>query len=145
MDWGIKIRRLDNGQQYNGFLFHYEQETNFGLDVHEHVFSFDAETPMSSNNEREALAKLLLSIIDYYHLEHQKIHRPEEKFIKISLVDGDHYFDEIITGHDNVALGDQVNFSSVTTMVDNEAIGSQMNCSALSEEDVEWQSKHKHE
>jgi hypothetical protein len=88
MTYEIRIRKVRNG-----FILTNEEDQEEGKLVLEHVVPF-AEHGDEEDNEREALTHVLEMIVDYFDLPYKKHHKPHNKFIKIKMVLGDHYWDD---------------------------------------------------
>src|SRR3972149_100003 len=88
MTYEIRIRKVRNG-----FILTTEEDQEEGKLLLEDVVPF-AEYGDEEDNEREALSHALEMVVDYFGLSYQKHHRPHNKFIKIKMVPGDHYWDD---------------------------------------------------
>lgn len=90
MTWEIKIRRAENG-----FILTHEVEGDEGSPILiDSVYEDAQEYGVGETEKRGALIQVFREVIDYFNLEYQKHHNPKEKFIKISLVEEEKYFDE---------------------------------------------------
>jgi hypothetical protein len=88
----IKIRMVRNG-----FVLAIDEKDDLGNPITiETVIAFDDDKLdfAGENCERAALAEALENIVDYFGMYYQKHHLPDDKFIKIKMVLGDHYWDD---------------------------------------------------
>ena len=92
MNQSIKLTRITNGWLLD---WNEEEEDNEGIRLERDMTLCieDKGNISEDNDETLALAEVLRCIAYHFDFGYRKHYAPGKKFIKISLVDGDNYFD----------------------------------------------------
>jgi signal transduction protein with GAF and PtsI domain len=83
MTYGLTIKKVSNG-----FVVTDNNHDEFAI---ESVYQAEDE---DDNSEREALMQAIDMMIQHFDLDYRKHHKPEDRFIKLTLVPGNTFWDD---------------------------------------------------